>query len=369
MPTRTSHYRRAAAKTARERQAGRAVRPSRRPRAGLAVLLVTAALMWLISCGSASRGLPPGQRVALPLRQVADVPLPDGASRFDYQSIDPHRHVLYIAHLGASSIVAFNVATRRVEADLHGIDAVHGVLAVPGLGKLFASATGSGQAVTISEATGRFLARARAGAYPDGIAYDPVSQEAFVSDESGGIETVIDARDGHRIATIHLDGQAGNVQYDPGSGDILVDVQTRNVLAVIDPGSERVVRSVPLPGCDHDHGLSIDAARRLAFVACDGNARLLALDLTNFAVRQEFRVGTDPDVLAFDPGLRRLYVAAESGVVTVLAERGRSLITLGRAFLAPEAHTVAVDPGTNLVYFALQDIGGKPVLRIMAPRP
>ena len=48
-------------------------------------------------------------------------------------------------------------------------------------------------------------------------------------------------------------------------------------------------------------------------------------------------------------------------------ERGRLLVTLGQKFLATEAHTVAVDPETHLVYFALQDVGGKPVLRIMAP--
>jgi DNA-binding beta-propeller fold protein YncE len=296
------------------------------------------------------------------------VALPDGASRFDYESIDPVRRTLYIAHLGASSIVAVNLATRHVQADLHDIADVHGVLAVPSLGKLFASATGSGQAVMIGEKTDHVLARASAGAYPDGIAYDPVKQEAFVSDESGGVETVIDARSGRRIATISLGGQAGNVQYDNQTGDVLADVQTSNVVAVIDPASNRVVRDIPLPGCDHDHGLYLDQKSRLAFVACDGNARLLVLGLTHYAVRQNLPVGDDPDVLAFDPSLHRLYVAAESGVVTVFAERGRSLVTLGRKFLATEAHTVAVDPVTHLVYFALQDVGGKPVLRIMAPR-
>jgi DNA-binding beta-propeller fold protein YncE len=188
-------------------------------------------------------------------------------------------------------------------------------------------------------------------------------REVFVSDESGGVETVIDARDGQRIATVNLGGQAGNVQYD----DVTGDVQTRNVLAVIDPESNRIVRNIALPGCAHDHGLYLDERRHLGFVACDGNARLLVLDLTSYAVRQDLGVGDDPDVLAFDPSLHRLYVAAESGVVTVFGERGHALVTLGQKFLATEAHTVAVDPVTQLVYFALQDVGGTPVLRIMAP--
>jgi len=136
----------------------------------------------------------------------------------------------------------------------------------------------------------------------------------------------------------------------------------------IDPRTNRVVRRVSLPGCDHDHGLHLDPRRRLAFVACDGNATLLVFDLRTKKVTGRFSVGDDPDVLDFDPGLRRLYVAAESGVVAVFAERGRSLVKLGQAFLADGAHSVAVDPRTHLVYFPLADVDGRPVLRIMAPR-
>jgi hypothetical protein len=35
----------------------------------------------------------------------------------------------------------------------------------------------------------------------------------------------------------------------------------------------------------------------------------------------------------------------------------------------PHAHSVAVDPRTHLLYFPLQDIGGRPVLRIMEGTP
>jgi len=77
-------------------------------------------------------------------------------------------------------------------------------------------------------------------------------------------------------------------------------------------------------------------------------------------------VGKDPDVLAFDPGLKLLYVAAESGHVTVFRENGKALVT-DATLSMPHAHTVCVDPETHLVYFPLQDIDGHPVLRIMAP--
>src|SRR5437016_5433916 len=169
--------------------------------------------------------------------------------------------------------------------------------------------------ITIDEDTGQQLAQAPTGDYPDGLAYDPDHHTIWTTNESGGSETVIDADTGQVRGTVDLGGEAGNVYYDPTARQMLVDVQTRNELAVIDPTTLTVVRRVPLPGCDHDHGLSIDPAHRLAFVACDGNASLLSVDLNTWQILDTVRVGDDPDVLAYDPGAGagRLYVAAESG--------------------------------------------------------
>jgi len=288
--------------------------------------------------------------------------------RFDYTSIDPGTNRLWIAHMNASELLAVDLRTRKVVRTIQA-PGVHGVIAVPALGRVYASATDAQQVFTIDARSGRILARAPAGEYPDGLAYDPVERHVFVSDESGGVETVIDAA-GRRIATIPLGGEAGNVQYDPGSRRILVDVQSRNEVAVIDPRTNRIVRRVPIPGCSSDHSLYVDAARRLAFVACEGNAMVMTLDLRSMKVTDGDTVGSSPDVLAFDPSLRRLYVSAESGVVAVFAERGHGLRKLGLAFLAPAAHTVAADPRTHLVYFPLAGGttgSGQPQLLVMRP--
>lgn len=299
---------------------------------------------------------------SVPLRAVARVALPGPSVRFDYTSLDPTTNRLYIAHMDAGRLLALDVRTRRVVRTI-AAPGVHGVIAVPQVGRVYASATDAREVLTIDARTGRILARAPAGEYPDGLAFDPVERHVFVSDESGGVETVISVA-GRRIATIPLGGEAGNVQYDAGSHRVLADVQTRNDVAVIDPRTNRIVRRVALPGCNHDHGLYVDASRRLAFVACDGNARLLTLDLRSMKVTGTATVGGSPDVLAFDTSLRRLYVAAESGVVAVFAERAHGLRKLGQAMLAPYAHTVAVDPRTHLVYFPLQS---GPELLVMKP--
>lgn len=307
-----------------------------------------------------------GER-SLPLEPVARVALSGASNRFDYTSLDPGANRLYIAHMDSSQLLVFDVRTRRIVKTI-AAPGVHGVIAVPEVGRVYASATDAREVLTLDARSAKIVARAPAGEYPDGLAYDPVERHVFVSDETGGVETVLNAA-GRRIATIRLGGEAGNVQYDSGSGRVLVDVQTRGDIGVIDPRTNRVVRRVALPGCNHDHGLLIDASRRLAFVACDGNARLLTLDLRSMRVTGSAGVGGSPDVLAFDTSLRRLYVAAESGEVAVFAERGRGLAKLGQAAVAPYAHTVAVDPRTHLVYFPLQSgSNGRPQLLIMAPR-
>jgi DNA-binding beta-propeller fold protein YncE len=302
----------------------------------------------------------------LPLTTVARVALPGAPVRFDYTSLDEGTGRLYIAHMDQGELLVFGTRTRRVLATIPA-PGVHGVLAVPGLGRVFASATNDHEVVTIDARTDRVIARAPAGSYPDGLAYDAAMRRIFVSDESGGRETVLNAS-GHRIATIALGGEAGNVQYDAVSGHVLVDVQTRNTIAIVDPRSNRIIGHVALPGCDHDHGLLVDARHRLAFVACDGNATLLTLDLRTMKITGRALVGDSPDVLAYDASNRRLYVSAESGVVAVFHEDARGLSKLGQAFLATEAHTVAVDPRTHLVYFPLQQgSAGGPQLLIMRP--
>ena len=77
-------------------------------------------------------------------------------------------------------------------------------------------------------------------------------------------------------------------------------------------------------------------------------------------------VGDDPDMLAFDPGLKRHYVSAESGTVTVFQETDRDVRLLGQLNV-PHAHSVSVDPKTHLVYLPLENIDGHPLLRIMKP--
>lgn len=345
------------------------MKSSRNRRAGIAALLAMSVAITAagLVAHRPSRAADAAAPAPLPLRQVADIPLPGGTTRFDYASIDPNRNLLFIAHLGDSEIVVFDLRTSKVVARIGNVSSVHGVLAVPDLSRVYASATGTDEVVAIDTRTQKIVARIPGGHYPDGMAYVPDARKLYVSDEYGKTETVIDVRTSQRIATIPLGGEAGNTQYDPVSRHVFVNDQTHDRLVEIDPAVDRVVNRFDLPGARGNHGLLIDPHSRLAFVACEGNDKLLVLDMRSMRPVQSFDVGRNPDVLAFDSALSTLYVAGEAGVVSMFQVETGRIREIGESRLGPNAHVVAVDPTTHRSYFPLKNVGGKPVLRVMQP--
>lgn len=327
-------------------------------------------IAWLLSAASAAFSPAPGNARdtgRLPLKTIEDVPLPGRPTRWDYESLDADRHLLFLAHLGDGAVVVFDTRRGKVIATIPDVAHVHGVLAIPSLGRAYASATGSNEVVAIDEATLKITARVPAGIYPDGIAYAPEAGKLFVSDETGATDTVIDTATNMRSATIALGGEVGNTQYDPVSRHVFANVQTRGDLAEIDPVSNNVIAWHPLPGARGNHGLLIDPPDRLAFVACEDNARLLVVDMRTMRVTATFTTGEGPDVLAWDESLHLVYVASESGVVSLFGVNGRNVEKVGEGRLAPHAHAVAVDASTHRAYFALEAVRGRPVLRIVEP--
>ena len=316
----------------------------------------------------AAKSSPGATHISL-LRLVGDYPLPGRATRWDYMSLDPGESRLFLAHLGDSSVVVVDTKTKTVVATINGIGEPHGVLAIPELGHVYVSATKTNEVVAIDATTLRVTARIPGGVYPDGMAYAPEVHKLYVSDEAGGTETVIDVRSNKRVATIRLGGEVGNTQYDSVSKRIFVNVQGTRELIEIDPSTDTVVQRTTLVGADGNHGLLIEPARRLAFIACEGNGKLFVMNLNTHKIVSRFGTGKGPDVLAYDAGLGLVYVASESGTVSQFKLSEQGLTKSGEGFVGPNAHVVAVDPATHEVYFPLKKVGRQPVLRVMKPVP
>lgn len=307
------------------------------------------------------------------LRVVKELVLPGPPTRFDYQSFDATTGHLWMNHMNAGETLVFSTDSARLVDVITGLPRATGVLAVPLLHKTFVSAAGAHELVTIDDRTLKIIGREGGIQFPDGIAYVPGvggnsrgGGKMFVSDESGNADVVIDVSTGKKRSTIPLGGEAGNTHYDSVSHCVLVAEQTTNELVAIDPVSEKVVQRYSLPGSEHPHGFTIDQPGRLLFMSAEGNAKLLVIDMTNMKVIGTHIVGESPDVLAWDRVWRRLYVASEGGVLSVFWADGMTLRPAGE-YRAPHAHTVGIDTRTHRIYLPLQDVGGRPVLRILEP--
>jgi DNA-binding beta-propeller fold protein YncE len=303
------------------------------------------------------------------LTLVKELALPGLPNRFDYQSFDPATRRMWMNHMDAGETIVFSTASAKVIAVIHGVPRATGVLAVPSLHRTFISAAGAHELVTIDDRTLKIVGREGGIQFPDGIAYVPDAGDAgkiFVSDEAGGADVVVDARTGKKRSTIPLGGEAGNTHYDSVSHCVLVAQQTTNELIAIDPVSEKIVQRYPLPGAEHPHGFTMDQPGRLLFMSCEGNARLLVIDMTTMKVIGSRSVGDSPDVLAWDPAWRRLYVASEGGLVSAFWADGTTLRPAGE-YRAAHAHTVGLDTRSHQIFLPLENVGGHPALLILRP--
>lgn len=311
---------------------------------------------------------------AAQFEKVVDLPLPGAPARFDYEALDPPSGRLYINQMGANRVLVYDVRAQRLVATLPGfpsatgftLAAQRGLAFVSTPGGIFNSLLGHGRLRVVRLANLKTIASLPTGEFPDGSAWVAPLGRLFVSNERGGVETIIGSDPLRVLKTLPLGGEAGNSAYDPGDHRVLVNVQTRRELVEIDPQALMITQRITLPpSCVHNHGLLVDDRARLAFVACDGNARLLTLTLPGLHTVQVNSVGKDPDVLALDPERQILYVASESGVVSVFAVETGKLKDLWRGWVGPDAHSVAVDPASGLTYFPLADVDGHPLLRVM----
>lgn len=334
---------------------------------------VAASLSLAFSIGITAQAAPPR------LQPQTDITLPGPTGRFDYATRDPQTGYLWLNQMGADRLLVFDPKTRHVVGVVHGLSTPTGITLAPrrrlafvsNAGNLLTRAAGHGSVAVVNLDTRKIIARLPAGHFPDGSAWVARVGRLFVSDEMGATETVIGGTPLRVQKTIPLGGEAGMSVYDAADGWVLVNVQTKNRIVAIDPQTLKITHRWTLPpSCRHNHGLLMGSNSRRAFVACDGNARLLVLSLPNVALAQPpLRLGRDPDVLALDPRHHRLVVAAESGIVAIFTTAADRLQPLWRGRVGPDAHVVVVNPVSGVLYFPLKDLHGHPTLRIAHIQP
>ncbi|HEY3256946.1 MAG TPA: hypothetical protein VGJ91_23480, partial [Polyangiaceae bacterium] len=292
---------------------------------------------------------------SLPLQLVADVPLPGRPVRFDYQDIDPAKGHLVIAHMNDASVVVVNTSDGSLVKVLPGIPAARGVVVAADAGRIFVTSSPN-KLVIIDNTSLAEIARVDTGQSPDGVGWDPIHQIVATSDQAdGAVSLLLGAGTGKR-KQVQLGTETGNVVFDASRAVFwitVVDHAPPDRLVAVDPVAAQVTIAIPLPGCSGAHGLRLHPDSNSALVACEDNAKVARVALSGTHAITIAQSGNGPDVLSIDTALGWLYVAAESGDLTVFDLKKPGLALIDREHPGDASHSVLADPATHRVFFPL----------------
>ena len=374
------------------------------------------------------------------LQIVQDIPLPDAlpdANRtsqnpfaagqaqrfdhFDFQSLDPTTHLLFIVHTGPNpdkeaailhnpdfdaatdgNIVVFNTQLNKV-IGLVNVPQAAGVMIAPDLSKVFVGDAADGIIYIIHEQSPfSIIAKVQLDPAdgPDAIEYDAVDHLVFVANPGVAISAdnaninlknqnvaVIDALTNTLITKIPLGihkpfgDDVGHLQFDPVTHRLyvvtlpLIDQNSNaaqtppSFLDAIDPIALKVVSQIRLPDqCLSPHGMAIDVQQREAFVACVDSQNLVRVDLQTM---QPFPgdllpVAFNPDIVRIDHAAHLLFVGCAGGIA-IFDESGRQLKKLGDNYFlgGGSHHTIAIDEATQKIYLPQPVVGNRPILRVI----
>ena len=293
-----------------------------------------------------------------------DLPGPTG-KRFDYLTIDYDDHYLLSAHLAAGLLYVIDLRTNRVVKAIPDVPGAEGVEFVPELKKVYTSNAGDNTIGVIDLKQMKVIKKLPTEAKPDGSAYAAPFHKLYVSDERGKAEAIVDVEQDRIVKTLHFDSETGMPQYDPVARKIYVNLQDQNIFAVIDPATDEVVGRYNVGKCEGNHGMALDPEHKRAFLACEGNELMTVFDLEKHQPIAFLPLAKGPDVVKFDSGLKRIYVACYSGAISVFKEEDADHFRKLEDFpVQKKVHSLAVDKDTHRVYAPEQEVDGRPAARI-----
>jgi YVTN family beta-propeller protein len=294
-----------------------------------------------------------------------DLPGPPG-KRFDYLTIDEDDHYLLSTHLAADQTYVIDLGTNKVVATITDTPGAEGVEYVSELKKFYTSNAHDNTIGVVDLKQMKVVKKLKTEAKPDGSTYAAPFHKLYVSDERGKAEAIVDVTKDEIIKTLHFDSETGMPQYDPVARKVYVNLQDQNIFAVIDPATDQVVGRYPVGKCEGNHGMALDPEHHRAFLSCEGNELMTVFDLDKHAPIVFLKMPGDPDVIKFDPGLGRIYVACYSGAIAVFHQDDPDHYQkLEDVRVQHAVHTLAVDFKTHRVYAPEQEENGKPVARMV----
>ena len=281
---------------------------------------------------------------------LKEIPI-GGAGGFDYLTIDPASHRLFVSH--GTKVVVIDLEKGTVTGEIADTPGIHGIALAPELKRGFTSNGREGKASIFDLTTLQTLSKVGTGANPDAILYEPGQQEVYTFNGKASSATVFEAKTGKVVATIPLAGKPEFAVCDVKAGRIYNNLENKSEVAVIDTKSHQVVNTWPIAPGEEASGMAIDLEHHRLFLGC-GNKLMVMMDSASGKVMGSVPIGDGVDANAFDAETQLAFSSNGEGTVTIAHEDSPDKLTVVQTLTTQKgARTMVLDEKTHNIYLAV----------------
>jgi DNA-binding beta-propeller fold protein YncE len=248
-------------------------------------------------------------------------------------------------------------------SQLPGTGNAHGVALLPGQDVAFVTRSEKNTVDIFDPTNLKELGNVQVADDADAILYDPTNKLIYVAHGDPKLATLIDPDKRASVGTISLPGKPEFPAIDAKTGLLYQNLNDTNAVAAVNLAQRSVVGQWPLAPCEGPTGMAIDSEHHRIFTVCSRNAMLVIFDIDRHQVIASVPIGSGPDVVAFDPGLNRIY-GKLSVVQQDTPDAYRKLEDISTHY---GAHTLVLDPETHRVFVGYASLFNHPRIAVFSP--
>jgi YVTN family beta-propeller protein len=290
-----------------------------------------------------------------------------GEGGWDYLSVSSEDRRLYLSH--GNQVEVLNADTHEKIGVIADTKGVHGIVAIPALGKGFITSGGTNSVIVFDTKTLAKLAEIPAGEMPDALLYDKFSERIFVFNHRGGSVTAIDVTTLKAIETVKLGGSAAEAGVTDGNGTIFVNLEDLNEIISFDAKTLAIKNHWTIKPGEEPTGLAVDLKNNLLFAVC-GNKKMIVLDAKTGKFIAEASIGGRCDGVVFDPISETAYSSNGEGSITAVHVDSPTIFSVKETIKTDAgARTITIDTKTHHIFTMTAQYGETPPKTTENPRP
>jgi DNA-binding beta-propeller fold protein YncE len=252
------------------------------------------------------------------------------------------------------SVAVIDVAARRLERRVEGLDSPQGVAYLESLDRLVVTTHGDGTIRAYDASTLQAVGAVKLGTHADNIRFDAASGRIYAGYGEGAI-AVLDALAFKWLAMVPLGGHPESFAISTQEPRMYVNVPAAGQIAIIDPVAKRQIGSWPTGDLHSNYPLALDEEHGALLVVYRDPAKVVRYRTATGQVASIVDTCKDADDVFIDAKRSLLYVICGSGAIDILHHD--TLKRLGRFSTVPGARTGMFVPGADRLFVAARATG------------